>query len=83
MSIELTKRAKKDLKKPDAVTRERILLTLYKFEMHQENIDFSKLSDSSDKWRIRVGRWRVVLDKNAKSGKWQVLYIKLRPKAYK
>lgn len=75
MSVELTKRAKRNLKKLNAITRERILLTLHNFEMHQENIDFSKLCDISDRWRIRVGRWRVVMSRNVRSGKWQVLYI--------
>jgi mRNA interferase RelE/StbE len=46
-------------------------------------VDFRKLAGGSGLWRLRVGRWRVIVELNAGSGLMAVSRIVDRRDAYR
>ncbi len=60
-TIKLSNKAKKDLKAiRDETLNERIKSALYALEDDPYAGDVKKLSGWKDRWRLRVGDWRVV-----------------------
>lgn len=64
MRLIITKRAKKDLAGLDKVTRQRITEALDKLITNPLSVDFKKLKGYADRWRLRVGDWRVIFKIN-------------------
>ncbi len=62
MDIIFSNRSKKQLKNLDARMQQKILFTLDKFEKNQP-VDIIKLKSKSEEFRIRVGNYRVQVEK--------------------
>jgi len=61
MKLFFTREASKDLNELDPKNRKRIGNLLRRFALGHDNIDIKKLKSSNDEWRIRTGKYRVVL----------------------
>ncbi len=61
MNLIITNRAKKDLAKVDLETAQRVTVALRKFQSDTTTVDLIKLGGSSDKWRIGIGDYRVLV----------------------
>ena len=62
MEIIFSNHSKKQLKKLDARTQQRILFTLEKFKNNQP-VDIIKLKNRDEEFRIRIGNYRIQLQK--------------------
>ena len=82
-SLEITLKAKKDLKSLDKTTQNRILNALNHLVGQQGRVDLKKLQ-GTDKWRLRVGIYRVIL-KIGENGKITVYALRVlhRKEAYR
>jgi len=60
MKVVVTKQAQKDLAKLSKDIRLRVYAELYKFA-ERKVVDLKKLAGKSDKFRIRVGDYRVLI----------------------
>jgi mRNA interferase RelE/StbE len=60
-SIEIARRARKDLKKLDAKTADRILVKIAEMESDLSG-DVKRLTDFEPEYRLRVGDFRVLFD---------------------
>ena len=67
MKIIFTDKSKKQLSKLDLRFQEKVLETLRKFE-NGESVDIKKLMGRKDEYRIRVGHYRIILNKPTKNG---------------
>lgn len=83
MRVETTKRADKDLLSLDAATRKRILTALRGLQEQTGFSDIKKIKAQTDRWRLRVGDWRVILKIDQAEGVIYVLAIKHRSEAYR
>lgn len=83
IKIEISKRAKKELKKLDFVTQERILKALVKLSENPYEANIEKLQTKKDEWKLRVGDWRIFINPNFKEKIINVIKIKNRREAYK
>ncbi|MGI6308106.1 MAG: type II toxin-antitoxin system RelE family toxin [Dethiobacteria bacterium] len=81
--LEITPKAKKDLEKLDKSTQKRITDALSKMISDKERVDLRKLKNT-DKWRLRVGTYRVIL-KVEENGKVTIYALRVlhRRDAYK
>jgi len=61
MNLFVSARAKKDLGKLDQKTLQRIDNTLKKLLANPGMVDLKKLKGQADKWRLRVGDYRLIL----------------------
>lgn len=61
MNLIITNRAKKDLAKLDRETAKSVTETLRRFQNDPNLVDLVKLKGFNDKWRIRVGVYRVIM----------------------
>lgn len=59
--LEITLKAKKDLKKLDKNTQKRVTDALKQMISDRERVDLKKLKGTEDTWRLRVGNYRVIL----------------------
>ncbi len=62
MEIIFSNHSKKQLKNLDARTQQRILFTLEKFKNNQP-VDIIKLKNRDEEFRIRIGNYRIQLQK--------------------
>ena len=62
MEIIFSNHSKKQLKNLDARTQQRILFTLEKFKINQP-VDIIKLKNRDEEFRIRIGNYRIQLQK--------------------
>ncbi|WP_026929139.1 type II toxin-antitoxin system RelE family toxin [Glycomyces tenuis] len=81
--VVFTDEADKQLKKLDKAVRRRILLAIAKLEGEPRPTGVKKLKGSSDRWRVRVGDWRIVY--KIEDGQLVVLVVAVghRSKVYK
>jgi len=62
MKVLFTNKSKKQLLKIDLRFQEKITNSLEKFE-RGESVDIKKLKGKKDEYRIRVGHYRIILNK--------------------
>lgn len=62
MKVEITKQAKRDLKKLSQKIRDRIEELLERLK--QGKYDFRKLTAHDNEWKIRAGDYRVIIEIN-------------------
>jgi len=62
MKVLFTNKSKKQLLKIDLRFQEKIINSLEKFE-RGESVDIKKLMGRKDEYRIRVGHYRIILNK--------------------
>lgn len=60
MKIEITEPAQKDLEALEKNTRRRIIEALERAQANPEAVDLKKLKGTLDRWRLRVGDYRVI-----------------------
>jgi mRNA interferase RelE/StbE len=76
-----TSRARRDLRRLDRQVAKRVILAIDGLAANDPRSDLRKLS-GSDEYRLRVGEWRVRLDRDATSREITVLRVLPRGRAY-
>lgn len=79
--VAYTSRARRDLRRLDQQIARRVILAVEGLAANDPRSDFRKLS-GSDEYRLRVGEWRVRLDRNPASRQITVLRVLPRGRAY-
>lgn len=82
MNLVITERAEKDLAKLDKKTSQRIRNALDKMIFDPGSVDLKKLSGYDERWRLRVGEYRILLLINGKEVTVYALRVKHRREAY-
>lgn len=77
----LTRRAERDLDNLDPPVRERVVATLRRFAGTGHG-DVKKLKGEGDRWRLRVGDWRVLFTFTEDGDTLLVMRVLPRGKAY-
>lgn len=78
----LTQRAERDLDDLDPPMRDRVVTTLRRFASTGHG-DVKKLQGEGDRWRLRVGGWRVLFIFDEEGDALVVLGVLPRGKAYR
>lgn len=81
-TVELTSRARRDLKRLDRQTQARVVTGVEKFAETGHG-DVKRLLGKDDRWRLRVGSWRVIFTYVPARKVLQVVRVLPRGKAYK
>ena len=79
----LTRRAEKDLDELPPHDREAVRRALSRLVTDPSSADLRKLAGREDEWRLRVGRWRAILQLDTAAGTIGVLRILARSDAYR
>ena len=80
-SIEISRRARRDLATLDAATRRAVGTALNRLAIDPSGSDLKKLSGGD--WRLRVGEWRVMLELDNRTGRITVQRVVNRRDAYR
>jgi len=83
MRLEITEPAEKDLSNLDKKTQKRIKTTLERLITHPQAVDLKKLRGNPERWRIRVGDWRVILQIDREKEVLYIMRIRHRREAYR
>jgi len=83
MRLEITEPAEKDLAGLDKETQRRIKTALDRLITYPQNVDLKKLHGSPERWRLRVGDWRVILRIDREQMILYVLRIRHRREVYR
>ncbi|MDQ3692487.1 MAG: type II toxin-antitoxin system RelE/ParE family toxin [Chloroflexota bacterium] len=75
--------AVRDLRRLDAVMRQRVFRALDRLVAEPPRGDVKKLQGSEDEWRLRVGDWRIRFTRDGATGDVLVLSIEPRGRAYR
>jgi mRNA interferase RelE/StbE len=79
--VNYTSRARRDLRRLDRQVAKRVILALDGLAANDPRSDLRKLS-GSDEYRLRVGEWRVRLDRDPANRQITVLRVLPRGRAY-
>ena len=82
-SIRVTRRAARDLTTINIRDAEAIRDALRRLPDEFQLADVKKLGGRRDEWRLRIGRWRAVLELNNDAGIITVLRVLPRDRAYR
>jgi mRNA interferase RelE/StbE len=82
MKLVITEKAEKDLSRLDKKICRRIRDTLEKLFINPGSVDLIKMHGFSDRWRLRVGNYRVLLKITGKEVTVYALRVKHRREAY-
>ena len=80
--ISHSRRSQRELRRLDGRTAQRISLSLRRLA-NGESVDVSKMVDHDFKFRMRVGDWRVLFDRDEETRTIQVRRILHRREAYR
>lgn len=83
MRLEITATAEKDLAALDIKTQKRLKSALDKLIANPQSVDLKKLKGKPERWRLRVGDWRIILMLQREKRIIYVLCIKHRREAYR
>lgn len=83
MRLEITEPAEKDLADLDKKTQERVSAALDRLLTRPEAVDLKKLRGSPERWRLRVGDWRIILRIDQEQEIIYILRIRHRREAYR
>jgi len=81
--LEITATAEKDLAALDIKTQKRLKSALDKLIANPQSVDLKKLKGKPERWRLRVGDWRIILMLQREKRIIYVLCIKHRREAYR
>ena len=81
--LALTRRAQRDLDRLGDREREAIEARLGRMVDDPGGADVKKLGGRGDEWRLRVGRWRVILRLDNAAGTIYALRVLPRSEAYR
>jgi len=76
-------RAERDLAALRARDREAIRQVLRRLANAPDTTDLKKLGGRCGEWRVRVGRWRLILELNNATGEMSVTRVLPRKDAYR
>lgn len=76
-------RARRDLRNIPTDDADRIVARLIDASRSPGNADLRKLAGQGNRWRLRVGRWRVALGFDNATGTMTVLRVLPRDRAYR
>ncbi|MCL5961995.1 MAG: type II toxin-antitoxin system RelE/ParE family toxin [Chloroflexi bacterium] len=79
----ITPKAEKDLDNLPDPDCEAVRLALNRLIIDPASVDKEKMAGTRDCWRIRVGRWRVIMRWETKTGTMYALAVLSRDKAYR
>lgn len=82
LRVYLTRRAEGDLDDLDPPVRDRVVSVLRRFSDTGHG-DIKKLKGEKDRWRLRVGDWRVLFTYASEHDALLVLRVLPRGKAYR
>lgn len=83
MRLIFTDPAKKDYKGLAKEMRDRVQSALNRMLLHPEACDLIRIKGEPDKWRLRVGDWRVIMRMDQDAETIYVLRIRHRSEAYR
>jgi mRNA-degrading endonuclease RelE of RelBE toxin-antitoxin system len=81
--IDIARRAARDLLRIPIEDRNAILAALRRLADDPSSVDMQKLSGRGNRWRLRVGRWRVLLGADNSTGTMRVDRVLDRRDAYR
>ena len=81
--LRVVARAEKDLARLPLRDREAVRRALYRLADDFGSQDVSKLGGAGNRWRLRVGRWRVILNLNNATGEMVITRVLDRKDAYR
>jgi len=81
--VELGRRGERDLDRLPVEDQDAVLVALQRLSDDPSRVDFRKLAGRSNGWRLRVGRWRVLLEGDNRSGVMTVTRVLDRRDAYR
>ena len=81
--LRITPRAEKDLAAVPRRDREAIRRAILRAPDEFGAMDVTKLAGRGNRWRLRVGRWRVVFDVDNATGTMLVTRVLARKDAYR
>ena len=74
-SIAYTRRADKDLQNIDKAERDEIITSIKLLTKEPPQGDFKKLTALKGKWRLRVGYWRVIYERDKDHKTYVILRV--------
>lgn len=81
--VALSSRAQRDLARLADANRAAVIRALRQFEADPSRIDLKKLGGGASLWRLRVGRWRSLLELDTATGVATVTRVLPRDRAYR
>jgi mRNA interferase RelE/StbE len=81
--LALSNRARRDRAALNPSDRAAVDDALNRLVSNPSSVDFRKLAGAADVWRLRVGRWRVLVELDSNSGIMAVSRILDRRDAYR
>jgi len=82
-TLAISRRATKDLENLPRAERETIEAAIHRLAGDLTTAAIRKLSGRTGEWRLRVGRWRVLLDLDNRTGRITVTRVLPRSRAYR
>jgi mRNA interferase RelE/StbE len=81
--VDISRRAERDLDRLPIEDRNAVIGALRRMADDLSSVDLRKLGGSANRWRLRVGRWRVILDSDNQSGTMTAARVLDRRDAYR
>jgi mRNA-degrading endonuclease RelE of RelBE toxin-antitoxin system len=81
--IAFSRRGQREFDRLPLDQQEAVAAALARLVDNPSSVDLSKLSGSTSQWRLRVGRWRVLLDADNRKGTMRVDRVLDRRDAYR
>lgn len=81
--LDITARARRDLRNLDPRDQAIVRDAINHAVRDPGSVDLRKLRGTKDEWRIRVGRWRIILRLDNKTGVMVISRILPRDQAYR
>jgi mRNA interferase RelE/StbE len=81
--VRLSPRAEKELARLSRTEREAVMRALRRLSADFGAGDVTKLAGGGNRWRLRVGRWRALLELDNESGTILVTRVVARKDAYR
>jgi mRNA-degrading endonuclease RelE of RelBE toxin-antitoxin system len=70
--VDISRRAGRDLNQLNVEDRNAVLAALRRLSDDPASVDLWKLAGTSSGWRLRVGRWRIILEATNRRGTMRV-----------
>jgi mRNA-degrading endonuclease RelE of RelBE toxin-antitoxin system len=81
--VDISRRGQRDLAQLSVEDQNAILAALLRLADDPSSVDFAKLGGRTNRWRLRVGRWRVILGSDNRTGVMTVARVLDRRDAYR
>lgn len=81
--INISRRGARDLDRLPAEDRSAVVTALRSLAVDPSTVDLRKLAGTPNGWRLRVGRWRVLLEADNRTGTMRVDRVLDRRDAYR